>query len=81
MISSKPTELKLLRIKAGYSARQLAKVCALNYATIATAEKNQREVTPKTAKSIADALGVPIERIFDIQIEEVKNSVATNEND
>ena len=73
MISSKPTELKLLRIKAGYSARQLAKV--------STAEKNQREVTPKTAKSIADALGVPIERIFDIQIEEVKNSVATNEND
>ena len=50
MISSKPTELKLLRIKAGYSARQLAKVCALNYATISTAEKNQREVTPKTAK-------------------------------
>lgn len=81
MISSKSTELKLLRIKAGYSARQLAKVCALNYATILTAEKNQREVTPKTAKSIADALGVPIERIFDIQIEEVKNSVATNEND
>lgn len=61
--------------------RYLAMKASLNCATISTAEKCEREVTPRTAKAIADALGVPIESIFNIQVEKAGDTNASqNEN-
>ena len=61
--------------------RFLAQKASLNYATVSTAEKCKREVTPKTAKAISDVLGVPIESIFDIQIEKAGDTSASQNED
>lgn len=65
---TKPREIKVERIKHGFSMRSLANAAGLNGATISKAEKRPIEVSPRTAKAILDVLGVPFDQLFSIEI-------------
>lgn len=65
-IKSKPNELERMRILAGYSQRGLSCKAGVNPATLNQAERKAKPVRPRTARAIADALGVEISALFDI---------------
>ncbi|MEF2562306.1 MAG: helix-turn-helix transcriptional regulator [Negativibacillus sp.] len=65
------------RIEQGLSRSELARTLSLSHSVIVRAEQH-KSVSPKTAKIICDFFKVAFDEIF--EIEEVENSVATNEN-
>ena len=54
-------KLRSLRIAAGLTQEELAKKCGTSKQSISRYEKSDREPNIRTAKVIADALGVPLE--------------------
>lgn len=46
--------------------RALALKAGLNAATVCNMEKCSREVSPRTAKAVCDALELPFDQLFDI---------------
>ncbi len=66
-----------LRIKAGYSQRDLAKKLKIDNSTISRIESGERKASPGLGKKIAKALGVPIEAIFFIQVPDICGAVST----
>lgn len=69
-IMSKPQILQKARVLAGYSQRGLSRKAGVNPATLNKAESSERRVLPETAKSISSALGMEMEDLFNIRLEE-----------
>lgn len=63
-INTKTVEMKIARIKKGYSLRDLAEKINLSNGYLCQIENNQRHPSPKTAKLIHNALGVDFDKIF-----------------
>lgn len=63
-------EIKELRIKKGLSLRGLAIKSSTHYSTISNIENARSNATPKTAKSICDALGKMFDDLFEIKEDE-----------
>lgn len=59
-----------VRIKQGFSYRQLSQITSVNLASLSKIEKGARSPTPKNAKLISNALGVDFDDIFEIVKEE-----------
>lgn len=55
--------LKRLRTQAGMTQEELAQKCGIQKQSISRYEKSEREPNIRTAKKIADALGVPLEAL------------------
>jgi putative transcriptional regulator len=64
MIKTKIDALIDIRIKKGFSQRELARKTGLSCSFISQIEKKNRNVSPSTAKKICDALEVDFEDIF-----------------
>ena len=61
MVKTFGAKLKALRIAAGMTQEELAKKCGTSKQSISRYEKSDREPNIRSAKVIADALGVPLE--------------------
>ena len=59
--------LKAIRIKSGYSQKELAKRTRISPSMMSQIEAGKRCPSPKAGKRIADYLDVPMEAIFYIQ--------------
>jgi transcriptional regulator with XRE-family HTH domain len=60
-----PTRCRELRVARGMSIRKLAEVAGVSTETIYSLEHGRRDfIWPKTAKKLADALGVRPEDLF-----------------
>ncbi len=61
-----PTRFKELRTDCGLSVRKLAQEAGVSTETIYSLEHGRREfIWPRTAKKLADALGVEVRDLFD----------------
>lgn len=73
--------LKIARVKAGLFQKEVAKEAGIKSSSYYQIESGRKSTSGKTAKAIADALGVPVESVFDIQIEKAGDTNASqNEN-
>lgn len=64
-IKAKVNILQELRLKKGYTYRSLGLKAGVSYLSVIRAENN-KNISPKTAKAIADALEVDFDEIFKI---------------
>lgn len=69
-INSKPKRITAARLLAGYSLAAMGEKSGVSASTIFKLEQKAKKVRPSTAKSIADAIGVPVEDLFEIVEEE-----------
>ncbi|CCJ33059.1 helix-turn-helix domain-containing protein [Caloramator australicus] len=58
--------IKEIRIKKGWTIRDLGERAGINYAIVSKLENGKSSPRPKTAKAIADALEVDFDEIFKI---------------
>lgn len=82
LIYASPNQsLKIARVKAGLFQKEVAKEAGITSSSYYQIESGRKSTSGKTAKAIADALGVPIESIFNIQVEKAGDTNASqNEN-
>lgn len=64
IIKAKQPEFTNVRIRAGFSQRQLARESGLSSPFISQVENGNRNVGPEAAKKLCTALSVPFEQIF-----------------
>ncbi|WP_168190104.1 helix-turn-helix transcriptional regulator [Caloramator sp. E03] len=64
-VLAKPNNLQVIRIKKGFTYRALGKKAGISYLSIIRAEEG-KNIFPKTAKAIAEALEVDFDEIFKI---------------
>lgn len=60
-------KIKVLRIKKGWSLRDMQQTTGLNYSTLSCIERSG-STTPRSAKKIADALETEFDEVFEIEI-------------
>lgn len=76
-IIPKSEAIKQLRLRAGFSLRDLGKSSDLNPSTISNIENgNRSKVSPRTARLICNALNVCFDDLFEIN---TKMEVESNE--
>lgn len=82
-VTVRKEELIKCRIMAGYSQRGLAKAAGISGAYLSQLESGDRNPSPKTAKKIAETLGVGFSDLFFVnsackseQVEKVSKSTA-----
>lgn len=73
--------LKRLREEAGLTQEELAKKCSMQKQSISRYETGAREPNIRTAKIIADALGVKLELLIPNEMDLETPSAETNGND
>jgi transcriptional regulator with XRE-family HTH domain len=62
---SRPTVIRLERLDAGMTLRDLSEATGLSLSTIFRLDKgNSANITATDARNIAAVLGVPVERLF-----------------
>jgi transcriptional regulator with XRE-family HTH domain len=59
------TKLKRARIEAGLSQRELAKRAGIPPTTLGGADKGSHRLTAENLKKVAEALGVPMEKLVE----------------
>jgi transcriptional regulator with XRE-family HTH domain len=59
------TKLKRARIEAGLSQRELAKRAGIPPTTLGGADKGTHRLTAENLKKVAEALGVPMEKLVE----------------
>ena len=64
MIAAKVNNLIMARLEKGLDRSSLAKMCGVSHAIIVRIEQGAG-TSPKTAKSISDVLGKPVNELFD----------------
>lgn len=62
-----PEALRRERTIGGYSARALARRAKVTAATITRAEAGETHPSPATVKALADALGVDVADLYDME--------------
>lgn len=65
MLRQPPSKMRMLRESRGLRQFDLAVLTHLSPATVWAAEKRGDTVSDQTRKRIADALGAPVESLFD----------------
>ncbi|GEM_PF-1734524 len=79
--ASSNKSLKIARVKAGLFQKEIAEKAGITGPAYYQIESGRKSTSGKTAKAISDALGVPIESIFDIQIEKAGDTSASQNED
>ncbi|KRQ85845.1 helix-turn-helix protein [Caloramator mitchellensis] len=65
-IQANGSKIRELRIKKGWTLRELGIRTGINFSIISRLEAGESSPRPKTAKAIADALEVDFDEIFKI---------------